>query len=244
MAARKTAKKTARKPARTPKKVAESKGALKTMKSVTRTMPEISEMKMEVVSKKSSRKTFYILIALGVIVGVGYYFKSLFIAATVNGEPIARLSVIQEVEKQGGKQILETLINERLIMQEARTKGVNVTQEEVDAEIASIEDQVKTQGQTLDQVLALQGVSREEFDKQVKIQVIIKKLVADKISVTDEDISKYMEDNKDYLPEASDEAELKAQVKEQLTQQKISEEFQTLLTDLRTNAKVNYFVSY
>lgn len=194
--------------------------------------------------KKSSRKTLYWLILVGALLGLGYYFKSIFVAATVNGEPIARLSVIQEVEKQGGRQILDTLVNERLIMQEARAQGINVTQADTDAEISLIEEQVQAQGQTLDEILTLQGMTREDLNKQMKIQVIVKKLMEDKVSISDDEVVAYMEENKDYLPEASDEAQLKEQVREQLTQQKMSEQFQALLTDLKEKASINYFVKY
>ncbi|RJR30086.1 hypothetical protein C4564_01105 [Candidatus Microgenomates bacterium] len=225
-----------------------AKKSKKTARSVSaRKKAETASLVVETsvqMPKKSSRKTLYWLILVGALLGLGYYFKSIFVAATVNGEPIARLSVIQEVEKQGGRQILDTLVNERLIMQEARAQGINVTQADTDAEISLIEEQVQAQGQTLDEILTLQGMTREDLNKQMKIQVIVKKLMEDKVSISDDEVVAYMEENKDYLPEASDEAQLKEQVREQLTQQKMSEQFQTLLTDLKEKASVNYFVKY
>ncbi|MDP2649265.1 MAG: hypothetical protein Q8P10_00315, partial [bacterium] len=56
-----------------------------------------------------------------VILAVGAFFlKGLFVAALVNGEPITRVAIISELEKQGGKQALSSLVNQVLILQEAK----------------------------------------------------------------------------------------------------------------------------
>src|SRR3989344_2004054 len=107
----------------------------------------------------SSRRRLitYGLLALLVIGGLLYAFRTQLLAATVNGEMISRWKLIKQLEKQNGSQALDNLVVETLIMQEAKKKGVAVSDAELEEEIKKIEERFKTQGQELDQVLVTQG---------------------------------------------------------------------------------------
>jgi len=180
-----------------------------------------------------------------VILAVGVFFlKGLFVAALVNGEPITRLAVISELEKQGGKQTLSSLVNQVLILQEAKKKNVQVTQAEADASLKQIEDSLKAQGQNLDTALAMQGMTRKDLSLQLKLRALVEKLLADKIKLTDKEIADYIEKNKDTFPAGMKEDEIKKSVTEQLKQQKLGSASQAWLAELNKNAKINYFVSY
>lgn len=172
-----------------------------------------------------------------------YTFRSLFIAATVNGQPISRLAVIQELEKQGGKQTINNLVTKTLIEQEAQKKNVVVSQNDVDDEIKKIEDNLAKQGQKLDQLLQMQGMNRDTLKAQIKTQKMVEKLVGP-VKVTDTEVTAYIEANKASLPPTEDEAAQKKNVKLQLEQQKISEKAQALLQKLQQDAKINYLVNY
>jgi parvulin-like peptidyl-prolyl isomerase len=73
---------------------------------------------------------------------------------------------------------------------------------------------------------------------------LVEKLLADKIKVTDTEISDYITKNKDTLPTNMTEAELRKNVEEQLKQQKLGSASQTWLDQLNKDAKINYFVNY
>ncbi len=109
----------------------------------------------------SSPKQNSYLVALGILlialVSLIYYFKSSFIAAIVNGQPIWRTTLNKQLTKQFGEQLLESLITQTLIEQQAKTKGIIISGEKIASETAKIEEQVIAQGQTLDQILLLQG---------------------------------------------------------------------------------------
>jgi foldase protein PrsA len=186
----------------------------------------------------------FLLVFLIVLAGLVYYFRNVFIAATVNGEPISRLSVVQELEKQGGKQALESLITQTLIFQEARKQNVSVTSSDIDAEVAKVEENVKSQGQTLDALLTAQGMNREQLREQLKIRVLVERMVAKDIAVTDEEIAKYMADNKSFLPKDKTQDEIKAQVKQLLSDQKLSTKVQEWITNLRGAASISTWVNY
>ncbi|KKS96318.1 MAG: Foldase protein PrsA [Candidatus Giovannonibacteria bacterium GW2011_GWA1_43_15] len=196
-----------------------------------------------VFSKKIINFRSFLVLAAVIIAVLGYMYKGLFIAATVNGSPISRLSVISMLEKQSGKAVLDNLITEKLINGEAKRKGIFVPQEEIDAVLKDIEGQVKTQGQTLDQALSMRNMTKDDLIKQVTTQKELEKILSDKVQVADADIDKFITDNK-LTPPKGQEADFRKNVQNQLRQQKFSAEANTFITDLRGKASIGRFVSY
>lgn len=187
------------------------------------------------------------LVILGIVLVVAYVLfssKELFIAATVNGQPITRLKVLQELEKQGGQQTLDSIINEAIINQEAKKAGIEVSESDIDAKVEEVKTQLSSQGQELDALLTAQGMSQEEFRKQIKVQIYVEKLLADKVEITDESITAWIEANKEFLPKDQTEDQKKAMAREELKQQNLSTAFSTWLTEAKANSSINYFVEY
>lgn len=184
-------------------------------------------------------------VGLGVVILIAllFFYKGLFVAAMVNGQPISRLAVVSQLEKQGGKQALNNLIVENLVKQEAQKKHIIVSQSDIDSQLKKIEDQLKGQGVTLDDALAMQGLSRNDLQNQLELEEMLTKLVGP-VSVSDADLQNYMDTNKTSLPTNLSEQELKAQVKSQLEQKALQQKEQAYVTNLQKNAKINYFVSY
>lgn len=182
-----------------------------------------------------------IIVAIAVVL---FFAKGLFIAALVNGEPISRLAIIRELEKRDGKNALSALVNQSLILQEAKKKNIEISQKEIEASAKQIEDTLKTQGQNLDAALLAQGLTRKDFEGQLKLRKFVEKLLAQEVKVTDKEVNDYIEKNKGSLPENMKEDEIKVGVRQQLEQQKFSIKSQELLTRLEKEAKINYFVNY
>jgi foldase protein PrsA len=202
-----------------------------------------SQQKADKKSIKISIKTaiiIVVIIALGILV---YFYKGLFIAATVNGSPISRLTIIQKLEKASGKNLLDSLVTEKLIQDEANAKKIVVSNDEINAEIKKIQDQVTAQGGTLDAALSAQGMNTDDLKKQIILQKEMEKLVADKINVTDQEVAQYIKDNKISIP-SGQEAATNDQVKNELRNQKLNTEAQALISDLKAKAKIRYFVNY
>lgn len=187
---------------------------------------------------------FFIPLIVIILAVTAFFLRGLFVAALVNGQPITRVAVIKELEKQGGKQALSSLVNQVLILQEAKKKNIEVSQKEIDDAAKQIEDSLKTQGQNLDTALAMQGMTKQDFLMQLKLRNLVEKLLADQIKVTDKEISDYIEKNKDTLPTDLKEPVIKKRVEEQLKQQKMASASQAWLANLTKSAKINYFVSY
>ena len=168
--------------------------------------------------------------------------RNQLIVATVNGESINRLTLINQLEKQAGKKVLEGLVTNTLILQEAKSKNITVSNDEVSSEIKNIDDNLKKQGQSLDQALMLQGLTMDVVREQVKTSLIVRKLLAGKISVSDKDISDYIDKNKESIPKDSDLEDTKKQARQQLEQHKFQEKYQELIKSLQDKAKINYLI--
>jgi foldase protein PrsA len=192
-----------------------------------------------------SGKNLKLLIILAIIAGVLYLMRSLFVVAIVNGRPITRWEVIKELEKQGGAQTLESLTTQILVRQEADKRGVVLEQSEVDSQIKKIEESVTAQGQSLDDALASQNLSRKDFVNQVELQLLVQKMLADKMNITDEQIDSYIKENKDYMiSEDPDSDEAREEARQALTQQQMSILLEPLLSEIEGSAKITKFINY
>lgn len=65
-----------------------------------------------------------------------FYNKEDDAAATVNGEEISRDELHERLVDQYGQELLDSLITEKVIDQEAKKENVKVTQNEIDEEKA------------------------------------------------------------------------------------------------------------
>ena len=160
--------------------------------------------------------------------------------ALVNGQPITRLALIQELEKQGGKSVLESLVSETLIFQEAGKQKIKVTDQEVEKALAQLEENLKGQGQDLNELLQLQGISKDDLRKQLKLKTLVEKILGKDISVTDKEVSDFLKENKSTFPKDVKPEEASASAREQLVRQKIGGKTTPWLESLRTSAKIQY----
>lgn len=194
--------------------------------------------------KGGIKKSLLIPIILIILAGLLFYFKGLFLAATVNGQPIWRYNLIRELEKQSGKRALDAIVTKELVLQEAKKQNVTISDEEINKEIDKLRENLKKNNQDLNQLLASEGISEPEFREQIMLQKIVEKIAGKDIEITDQGVSDYISENKDMFPKDSNPEDLKVQVKDQLTQQKLSEKIQEWITSLRNGAKINYYLQF
>ena len=195
-------------------------------------------------SEKSPRRSFLnkrffiFLIIVGLLV-LTYNKKALFIAATVNNQPISNLELIQKMDKTYRERTLSQMVNEAILEQEAKKKNITVS----DAEItAKMDEVIKTYGgqESFDQLLTQQGLTKEDFAKQTELQLLVEKLYAEEIKPTDEEIQKFMDDKKS-APEATEPAKFKATAEDAVKQDKLSKVFAERFKQLKDSAKVQIF---
>lgn len=170
--------------------------------------------------------------------------KGLFIAAIVNGQPLTRISVIKELERQGGKTTLESLITRTLIIQEGKKRNITLNQSEIDQELMKISKNVESQGSTLDQALTAQGMTKNQLTEQIRLQLLVQKMVEKETIVSDKEVDDYLTQNKAQVPEGADQKTLRRETKDQLTQQKLQTATEKLIKELQDSAKVINLVKY
>jgi hypothetical protein len=218
-----------------------------TSASVKSSVSKSVEQSANNASKNSLKvKKSYVILIL-VIVGVGallYFLRGFFVAAVVNGQPISRMEIISQAEKQSGKQALTTMVRNALIEQEAKKQNVSVNDKEVNDEVKKLEETLTKQGQKIDQVLSVQGMTREDLNKLIRLDKLVSKMVGKDVTVTDKEVDAYIEQNKDLLPKDQKEEDVKKSVREQLKQQATNQKVKVWLEDLQKKSKVIYFVQY
>lgn len=190
------------------------------------------------------RKQLVIGVLAIIVIGLIYYFKGVFVVATVNGVPITSISFYQELQKADGKKTLNNIISKMLVAQEASKRNIKVTDSQIKSEIKKIEDSVTKQGQKLDTILVSQGMTRSDLEERIRLQKFVDQMIPSKdVNVTDAEINDYIEKNKASISEGANPNDTKAQVAQQLKQQKYDEQFQKLLDDLQKKAKIKYFIN-
>ncbi|MCX7996573.1 MAG: SurA N-terminal domain-containing protein [Patescibacteria group bacterium] len=185
---------------------------------------------------------------VAVVLGIGlaavsaYFFNRWMTVATVNGTAITRSEYTRELEKMSGKQVLDGLITKNIILQEAEARNISVSKEEVETELKKLEEQLKSQGQSLDQILALQGGTRENIREQISLSKTLEKLVGNDVPVSTEEVATFIEQNPTLAADKNANLDqLRAQATEQLKKQKIDQKIQQLIQDLRQKANIRYF---
>lgn len=220
------------------------KSEVKLPKNIKVKLPKKVSLKptKDFINKNKTLTIGFLVVLIAYI--LGFLLKGTILSATVNGKPITRAAVRRELETQQGAAVLEGLINKELVLQEAKKQGVKIDDSEVNEELKAIEESLITQGQTLDEVLELQGMNRKQLIEQIRLQKLIEKILADKTTVTDEEVNKYIEENSESFTEDVNMDQVRELIKEQLKQQKLSEEFQTWFEKIVSESKVNYYTNY
>ena len=109
------------------------------------------------------------------------------VVAVVNGKEIPRKQLASQCLSRYGEDVLESLINKYLIVQECKRRGVTITREQVDNEIATI---AKKFSISPDRWVALLETERQISAEQYRRDIIwptlaLKQLVADKLTISD-----------------------------------------------------------
>lgn len=149
------------------------------------------------------------------------------VVAVVNDEPILASEVDEQlallaasrrvdladtaVVAEARREILDQLIEERLIIDYAGKKGITVTDDQIEPQVQASIDEVKArvgseekfleelerEGMTLE---ALRDRYRQDMRKEAMAQRIIEREIRSKVKVTDADVDTFFKNNKDQLP--------------------------------------------
>ena len=182
-----------------------------------------------------------VIVVLLIVLGLVYAgSRGYIIAAMVNGKPIFGWNVASVVMSRYGTQTLTSMVNERLIADEAAKRGVKISTADINAKE---KDLMKSLGPNvnINDVLQYQGMTRADFDSQVRLQLTVEKILGKDVTVSDTEIADYISKNKDTMT-ATDDASLNNEARQAIFSQKINDKVQTWFTQLKSTAKVSTFL--
>ena len=123
----------------------------------------------------------------------------------VNGTPIRQAEVVERLLKRYGPQMVEDLIDETLLRQAAKQKGLQADDAEVSRRLSKLQDQFGSRDLFISQ-LEQAGSSISKIRQDLAEELVREKLVisARNVKVGDDEIKKAFNENKDKLgsPEA------------------------------------------
>ncbi|MDI6870407.1 MAG: peptidylprolyl isomerase [Bacillota bacterium] len=119
--------------------------------------------------------------------------------AVVNGEPITRAEFISTLEEVAGAQILDRMITVRLLLQ-ANKKEKLVAPEEIDREFADVRAQFPAETEFL-AALKANGLTPDSLRQQIEAKLVLDRLAVKGVTVSDEEIAQYFEQNQEELGE-------------------------------------------
>lgn len=186
-------------------------------------------------------KALYAVVIFLIVCAVVLANKGLAVAAVVDGKPIFTYQLMQRLMSDFGKQTLEQMISEQIINEESRKAGVVVTQADIDAKQKEILASLGT-NVSLDDLLQYQGITKDEFTTQLRMQIAVQKLLGKDIEVTDADIDAYIASHSATLT-ATEPAALRSEAKQAIIDQEVSQKVQPWFTALKAKSKILRFIN-
>ena len=191
-------------------------------------------------SPKLNSKIIYLVVAVLALSALLLANKKLLVAAVVDGKPIFSWELNRVMADRYGAQTLEGMISERLIASEANKQGVVVSP----GDVKSREDEIVKglgSGMPLDELLKIQGLSKDEFDRQITLQLTVQKILGKDLVITQDDVDAYIATNRATLL-ATEAAALQVEAKQAILDTKIGEKLQPWFNELKAKAKILRFL--
>ncbi|WP_233569569.1 SurA N-terminal domain-containing protein [Planomicrobium sp. Y74] len=154
----------------------------------------------------------------------------------------------QEVDQaQLKEQVAESLVSQRLLVQETENREIEASEEEVNETLTALAEQNgMASSEEFLAALKEQDLSEEEVREQVASQVKVDKLIAEETGdaeVSEEELQEFYDQVKAQQEEMGGEEippleDIKSELEAQLLQQKENEAVQALVAELREGAEV------
>lgn len=119
------------------------------------------------------------------------------IVAEVENEKITQEELNKELNNQYGIEVLQNLINQKLIIIEARKKNITVNDNEINQEMEKIALNLGGMDKLQEQIKSKE-LDIQDYKEKLKIDILLKKLIISEI--TEDEIKVFYENNKQGLP--------------------------------------------
>ncbi|MES1042534.1 foldase protein PrsA [Peribacillus simplex] len=143
--------------------------------------------------------------------------------ASIDGEKINKDELYDALLAGYGADTLDLLITNKLVELEAEKAGIKIKDEEIQKEIDVMVESYGDE-KSLKEQLEASGSSMEALKKDIVVYLQTKKLVEPRITVTDDEISTYFEDNKETFDQAEQVEASHILVEDEKTAKKVAKE--------------------
>ncbi|SDG57065.1 peptidylprolyl isomerase [Desulfosporosinus hippei] len=152
-------------------------------------------------------KTIYVglfTILLVAVIGIGsVYATQNNIVAKVNGVAISETELQEFLLQQGGSDALNTLIQQSIIEQEAEKQKIQVTEADIDKELATVKASFASE-EDFSQALATNGITLDTLRTNILTNLQMTRLLEAQNPITEDEIKAYFDTNKDSLDVAEE----------------------------------------
>ncbi len=145
--------------------------------------------------KKNIGLIAVIITAIAVLVAVFFYYERFQTVAVVNGERITRAELTDTLILYAGRDVLDELIEKKLILQECRQQNITVSDEEIEAELDELKEWFGSE-EEFTEAMSQHGYTMDRLIEDVRVDLMRRKLVEAEIDVTEEALQAFFEDNR------------------------------------------------
>lgn len=188
-------------------------------------------------------KKFYLIIAVliaVIIISASIFYSQGQVVARINDETISKEDLYNLLVEQNGQTVLDTLIDQSIIKQEAAKQKIVISEQTIDKKIEELEQSYGSE-EEFNTALTTYGTTLEKVKEDLAVSLMVEKLLEPEISITEEEMKTYFEEHKEefataekvqasHILTASEEEAKK--VKEKLDG---GEDFATLATEYSTD---------
>jgi|GEM_PF-1580214 len=235
--------------------------------------PELAEAPQKEGKKPKSKvvATVASLVVVVLLISAAFYYvkrsdgdsMSSGVIATVNGEKIIQADyddlykkLLPQIQASGNAedaeylkgvkaQLIDGLVNDKVLMQYAKKAGISVTQDEINTEMATIVERVGGE-EKFNAQMTQEGLTREKLESDLKDQVIIKKYLLanidlNSLNATEEEIQTFYDEaskGQEGVPALD---EVRSQISDKIVKDKQQQAINDLVAKLRASSDVKIF---
>jgi foldase protein PrsA len=151
------------------------------------------------VDKKKRSITLWSVLGGVVVIGTMlavFGFSKEEVVAKVGSKSISKEDLYTTLVDQYGEAALDTLIAEKIVELESKEKEITVKKSEMEEELQTIQDSYGDE-EAFNEALASSGASLDSVKENIKTYLLTEKLLQDRISISDDQVKEYFEENKD-----------------------------------------------
>ncbi|MCM3786518.1 peptidyl-prolyl cis-trans isomerase [Neobacillus mesonae] len=121
--------------------------------------------------------------------------------AKIAGQVINEKEWVDVLKTRYGKNILTEMLNRLAVLEEAKEKGLTITEAEVNAELAETMEGYTSEEAFYKEMLTQFGLSTEDLKAEATYHILLEKIATDGIEVNDAEVEQYYEEHQDsYTP--------------------------------------------